>query len=150
MIRMDLQMPAVPTGAATLPMQRCKATGLLPDMPQRSEDRAMSKSTCTAQRGRGYAPGPWSHAESMAEKLIITLYTHTHQSKAPHHIKHPPPPVFSAFIRYISGTCLRSTTRMNMQNSAAEADLRGVLARKVATLLLFEARQNYIRVCNPE
>lgn len=81
-------MPAVPTGAATLPMQRCKATGRLPDMPQRSEDRAMSKSTCTAQRGRGYAPGPWSHAESMAEKQVITLYTPV---KGAPSYKAPPP-----------------------------------------------------------
>lgn len=38
---------------ATLPMQCCKAAGVLADMPPCSEHRAVSKSTCTAMRGAG-------------------------------------------------------------------------------------------------
>lgn len=124
---MELWITAVPTCASTLPMQCCKVAGLLPDMPPCSEGRAMSKSTCRAHKGRGSAPGPRSHAESMATGVAGKhgLSPLTRPSKAPNSRITPPtlqPPVFTFYQVY------QRNTRMNMQNSAAEAELRGVLA----------------------
>lgn len=57
-----------------------------------SEGRAMSKSTCRAQKGRGSAPGPRSHAESMATGVAGKhgLSPLKRPSKEPHLTDHPP------------------------------------------------------------
>lgn len=104
----------------------------------------MSKSTCTVMRGAGRRSQCMvtcgKHGVGAAGKR--TFAPLTHKSNASHHMDNPPPQHSShqalPFIRYINGRCFRRTTRMNMQNSAAEEKLRCVLAgtlMKVAPLL---------------
>lgn len=102
---MELRITAVPTCASTLPTQCCKVAGLLPDMPPCSEGRAMSKSTCRSQKGRGSAPGPRSHAESMTTGVAGKhgLSPLTRPSKVPHLTDHPPPNTAVTSLYLLSG-----------------------------------------------